>query len=123
MNSAESLDAQPAQQNAVALKLPIFWAVQLQVWFIHIEAQFELRNIVAVATRFFNVVVALSQETATRLLPNLQNPPAFGKYEGLSRRDHAARLLHMVGLGDRKPSALMSEILEFTTAFSMWQPS
>lgn len=54
------------------------------------------------------------------MLSYLQNPPALGKYEGLkalllrtfrlSRCDCTAHLLHMDGLGDRKPSALMSEM-------------
>lgn len=65
MNAAEILDAQPIQQNAVALKLPVFWAILPQVWFTHIEAQIELRKIVADATRYFYVVGAPSQETAT----------------------------------------------------------
>ena len=51
----------------------------------------------------------------------LSATPGEGSYEslkqrllrtyGLSRRDIASQLLHMPGLGDRKPSALMDNML------------
>lgn len=109
------------QQNAVALKLPTFWTSQPQVWFEQAEAQFHIRQITADDTRYYYVISALDQETAGRIIDYLRQPPAENKYEGiktllkdtfgLSRRDRAAKLLHMDGLGDRKPSTLMNEML------------
>lgn len=109
------------QQNAVALKLPTFWTTQPQVWFQQTEAQFHIRQITADVTKYYYVVSALDQETAGRIIDYLREPPATDKYEGikallnktygLSRRDRAAKLLHMDGLGDRKPSMLMNEML------------
>lgn len=62
----------------------------------------------------------MDQDTAGRLIDYLRQSPTDGKCEGLkmlllrtfglSRRDRAARLLHMDGLGDRKPSLLMNEM-------------
>ena len=57
-----------ANENAVALKLPPFWISQPGVWFQQAEAQFTLRNITADDTKYFYVVAALDQETASRLI-------------------------------------------------------
>ncbi len=109
------------QQNAVALKLPTFWTTQPQVWFEQAEAQFHIRQITVDDTKYYYVVSALDQEMAGRIIDYLRQPPAKDKYEGikkllnntfgLSRHDRAAKLLHMDGLGDRKPSILMNEML------------
>ena len=109
-------------ENAVALKLPTFWTSQPEVWFTQAEAQFHIRGITADTTKYYYVVAALDQPTAGRLLDALQSPPAENKYEhikeqllrtfGLTRRDRAAKLLDManLGLGDRKPSAILSDM-------------
>lgn len=109
------------QQNAVSLKLPIFWTSQPQVWFEQAEAQFHIRQITADTTKYYYVVSALDQDTAGHVIDFLRHPPSDDKYEGikqlligafgLSRRARAARLLRMDGLGDRKPSMLMNEML------------
>lgn len=109
------------QQNAVSLKLPTFWTTQPQVWFEQAEAQFHIRQITADDTRYYYVVSALDQDTAGRIIDYLREPPNKNKYEGiktllnttfgLTRRERAAKLLHMDGLGDRKPSELMNEML------------
>lgn len=107
--------------NAVAIKLPAFWTTQPNVWFTQAEAQFHIKNVTQDSTKYYYVVSALDQSTASRIIHVLSNPPADGKYEnlkkklletfGLTRRDRANKLLHMSGLGDRKPSELMDEML------------
>ena len=113
------MDQQEA--NAVALKLPVFWPEEPEVWFSQAEAQFELRNITQDATKYHYVVASLDQATAKRLLDLLQNPPATNKYDAIRLRllqtfclddsQRASRLLHMSGLGDDKPSVLMDNML------------
>ena len=110
-----------AQEHAVSLKLPTFWTSQPEVWFAQAEAQFNLRRITADDTRYFYVLAALDQQTATRLLDLISQPPADGKYQtlkdrlistfGLSKHERASRLLHFRPLGDAKPSTLMDEML------------
>ena len=107
--------------SAVAIKLPTFWTTQPGIWFTQAEAQFHLRNITEDTTKYYHVVAALDQATATRMLDVLSSPPAEKKYDnlkekllstyGLSRRDRACRLLHLQGLGDQKPSELMDYML------------
>lgn len=106
---------------AVSLKLPSFWSSQPAVWFAQAEAQFGLRKITDDSTRYYYVVSALDQDTAIRLTDLLERPPVTNKYEqlknrllsafSLSRRERAAKLLRLRGLGDRKPSELMDEML------------
>ncbi|XP_078487863.1 uncharacterized protein LOC144745813 [Ciona intestinalis] len=108
-------------ENTVAVKLPVFWANQPRVWFQQAEAQFALKNVTVDQTKYYHVVSALDPDTATRLLDLLENPPREQKYTAikerllqtfsLSRQQRARRLLDMPPLGDRKPSALMDEML------------
>ena len=112
-------------QNAVTQKLPPFWTSQPLVWFQQAEAQFVLRHVTADDTKYFYVVATLDQETAQRLLSLLEIPPANDKYQALKQRllatfdlsqqERAARLLNMPGLGDRKPSVLMDDMLAWET--------
>lgn len=110
-------------EHAVALKLPIFWTSQPEVWFVQTEAQFTLRGITVDETKYFHVVAALDQDTATRLIDFISRPPEENRYGalkarllstfGLDKRERATRLLHFRPLGDSKPSALMDEMLAF----------
>lgn len=107
-------------ENAVTLKLPNFWTSQPEVWFTQAEAQFHVRGITVDATKYYHVIASLDQDTAGRLLDVIRAPPDENKYGhlktqllrtfGLTRRDRAAKLLDMTGLGDRKPSQLLAEM-------------
>ena len=118
---AEQQQIVTGQQCAVSLKLPELWTASPAIWFQQAEAQFALRHVVADETKYYYVVAALNQSTAQRLVDFLSAPPAADKYTaikerlleifGLSECDRAARLLNMPPLGDRKPSALMDEML------------
>ncbi len=110
-----------ATEHAVSLKLPTFWLSQPEVWFAQTEAQFALRGDTADETKYFYVLTALDQDTATRLINLIGHPPTSDKYKtlkdrlistfGLAERERASRLLHFRPLGDSKPSALMDEML------------
>ena len=110
-----------ADSNAVALKLPVFWTQQPQVWFLQTEAQFSIRKISDDTTKFYYVVSSLDQATASRIVDFLSTPPSENKYAalkqrlletfGLSKRVRAHKLLHFQPLGDQKPSELMDEML------------
>ena len=118
---AQEEQAATGQQNAIAVKLPDFWTTNPEIWFHQAEAQFALRHVVSEETKYYYVLAALDQNTAQRLLDLLSNPPAANKYTAIKQRllstfalsetDRAAKLLNMPPLGDRKPSALMDEML------------
>ena len=48
-----------AQNNAVALKLPTFWAHQPGIWFAQAEAQFTLHAITVDSTKYSYLIAAL----------------------------------------------------------------
>jgi hypothetical protein len=108
-------------ESAVSLKLPTFWTSQPRAWFIQAEAQFNLRSISNDKTKYSYLVAALDQRTAERLIDILENAPEEDKYNGLkdrllntfalTRQQRASRLLSISGLGDRRPSELMDEML------------
>lgn len=108
-------------ESAVSLKLPAFWSSQPRAWFIQAEAQFALRNITEDKTKYSYLVAALDQRTAERLLDVLEHAPEKDKYNklkarllstfSLTKQQRASRLLNMAGLGDRRPSELMDEML------------
>ena len=115
------MESQPVSVTAVGLKLPPFWSMQPQTWFAQTEAQFELRAIKADETKYSYVVASLEQESARRITDLLENPPTTNRYKtikqrllstfGLSEQERATRLFNMPGLGDKKPSQLMDEML------------
>ena len=114
-----------SQENAVAIKLPT-WPTQPSVWFLQAEAQFVIRNITNDTTKYHYVVSALDQSSACRLVDLLSHPPETDLYNTLKTRltatftlgcrERAERLLHMRGLGDRKTSQLMDEMLALMVA-------
>ena len=110
-----------SQENAVSIKLPIFWSSEAHVQFSQAEAQFNVRGITADDTRYYYLLSALDQTTATLLLDLIQRPPTENKYTalkdhlldtfGLTERERASQLLRFRPLGDSKPSSLMDEML------------
>lgn len=108
--------------NAVTLKLPEFWETSASAWFAQTEAQFALREITADTTKYYYVVSALGNTTASRVVSLLTNPPATDKYIALkahllktfelSDTERANRLFSLQGLGDSKPSELMDRMLD-----------
>lgn len=120
-NDGQQVDAQqppmhgPAQEiAATSVKLPNFWMVCPQAWFISVESQFNTKNISIDTTKYEYVISALSQEAVIKVLDILQNPPATRKYETLkkalierysdSEESRLEQLLSTAELGDRKPS-------------------
>ena len=74
-----------AETNAVAIKLPTFWAQQPEVCFLQAEAQFHIRKITDDTTKYYHVVAALDQETSGRILSTLSSPPTDNKYMDLKQ--------------------------------------
>ncbi len=107
--------------NAVVLKLPQFWHNQPWVWFGQAEAQFQVCNITQDDTKYYYALAALDQDTATRVVDLIENPPANDRYNtlkdclittfALSKWERARALLDMPDLGDDKHSALMDKML------------
>ena len=108
--------------NAVTLKLPEFWESSASAWFAQTEVQFALQDITADTTKYYYVVSALGNSTASRVVSLLKNPLAREKYTALnahllkkfeiSDAERASRLFSLQGLSDSKPSELMDHMLD-----------
>ncbi|GFR93682.1 retrovirus-related Pol polyprotein [Elysia marginata] len=106
--------------NSVSIKLPEFWTTSPEVWFARVEAQFGTKNITQDQTRYDYVVSALDVKTAEEVQDVLVKPPNADKYDtikkalikafGKSQAQRDSKLLNLNGLGDRKPTALLSKI-------------
>ena len=121
---AKEGDTNPCFQpvESVAIKLPPFWTKNPDAWLAKVEAQFKLRNITVDDTKFNHVVAALEESVAERVLHIINLPDTqqdrykqlknelVRKY-GLSDEQRAHRILEMEGLGDRKPSELLYDML------------
>ena len=112
--------------HAVSLKMPDFWESSALAWFAQTEAQFALREITADATKYYYVVSALENSTATRVASFLTNPHEEEKYKTfkthllkafeLSDEERVSRLFSIQVLGDNKPSELMDRMLDLMGA-------
>ena len=105
------------------VKLPDFWPEAPGIWFARAELRFEVSGVMSERERFAHAVNALSQD-ATRLVTDLiTTPPADRPYSVLKERlmvahqlsavQKATKVLAMPPLGDRRPSQMLADLLEF----------
>ena len=108
----QGLRAETATVNAVAVKLPIFWSGNPEVWFTQVESCFATRKITVQKTQFDHVIQALDNSTADRVQAVILNPSetpydtlkaalidAFGKTQAQKDQE----ILNINGLGDKTP--------------------
>ncbi|XP_017878763.1 uncharacterized protein LOC108624165 [Ceratina calcarata] len=102
------------------LKLPDFWSDDPDLWFLHIETQFQNRNIHTDIAKYNAVVAALKPEYMKEVTDVIKALPAADKYsflktqlierftESVDRRLH--KLLTELELGNQKPSQLLKHM-------------
>jgi hypothetical protein len=64
----ESINDTQAETARVAVRLPPFWAEELDVWFAQAEAQFSLAGITTEGTKFHHVISQLDYRYAAEVL-------------------------------------------------------
>jgi hypothetical protein len=110
----------------VAFKLPDFWVKDPKMWFSQAEAQFRRARITAETTMYDYVLMKLPQDvvmsvrslvSAIKADPvkqeasyTLMKEALLGSY-GMTKWQMAYSLLDHPDLGDRRPSAMMAEML------------
>ena len=127
MEDDEQQPPQPAAVNSSqAVKLPSFWQEDPVSWFTLAEGQFTLRNVADPVARYFHVLAALSQDAVRLVRHVLHTETSAASYaalkaallasHSLSNYQKMERMMKLPPLGDRKPSVMLAEMLEFCTA-------
>lgn len=121
MMPAGDQELESAQRlNRVSIKFPPFWKSDPELWFMQIEAQFQIAKVTTDETKFFHVVGSVDSEVLTQVADLVKTPPPNDKYATLRKRlieqfgqsadEKLSRLLQGFELGDRKPSQLLREM-------------
>jgi hypothetical protein len=124
--AAQAAAAVPAQVAHVAVKLPEFWVKDPKMWFSQAEAQFRRARVTAETTMYDYVLMKLPQDvvmSVRALVSAIEADPVkqeqsytlmkealLGSY-GMTKWQMAYSLLDHPDLGDRRPSAMMAEML------------
>lgn len=118
-------NAQPNNNvNAVKIRVPPFWKNDPQLWFLQLEAQFALSNIVSDLTKFNTVVGNVEPSFLDPVKDIIRNPPANNRYETIKTRltkkfeesdnNKIKTLLNELTLGDLKPSELLHKMQDLS---------
>lgn len=132
MADQEQENQQPAGQQAAAahvgdVKLPSFWPARPVAWFHLVESRFRLRRIVDETVMFDHLLSALPEDIIASILDVLetvgeQEEPYTALKErllethSLSSFEKLEQLLKMPVMGGRKPSQLLTAMLEMCPA-------
>ncbi len=116
----------PAAGHQQQIKLPPFWPEGPVSWFRLAEGQFTLRNVADSITRYYHVLAALSADSVRlfrHVLHRETGPDSYDQLRtsllashSLSNYQKMESMMRLPPLGDRKPSVLLAEMLEFCPA-------
>jgi hypothetical protein len=108
--------------RAPKIDLSSFWDRNPVLWFAQAEGIFELQNETDSRRKFFHVLKALNQVILSQVADLVECVPVNSPYEILKARllsaskktdfQKAEMVMALPALGDRKPSALLAEMLE-----------
>ena len=103
--------------NTVTIKVPPFFKHAPETWFMHLEAQFDLKQLKTSSTKFYYCISALPSHVATQLTHMIQDP-GDDPYQEIKDRLihlHSLRnyqkfeaLINLPLTSDTTPSVLMS---------------
>ena len=110
--------------NALQLAVPPFGDLDVETWFAVLELEFINRNIIADESKFAQLVPRLTRDVITLvkdllLTPDLKERYATAKARIIEEQQPSAavtldKLLTKMELGDRKPSALLREMMDLS---------
>ena len=110
----------PYKVNTVAIKVPQFFKHAPETWFVHLEAQFDLKQLKTSSTKFYHCISALPSEVATQWTHMKRNPGEDHYPEikdrlihlySLSNYQKFKALINLPFTSDTTPSVLMSSML------------
>ncbi len=112
----------PSNHTGGQVRLPTFWAQAPAMWFAQAECLFQLQGVTCQVKKYCYVVTSLTHESMRRVSDLVEQRPDEDPYEVIKARllsalqltdyQRADKLFELPGLGARKPSELMSQMLE-----------
>ncbi len=116
----------PAPVTAISVKLPSFWIDNPRAWFIQADSQFAISNITVSTTKFYHILSSLPKEVIDTVVDIVEE---IGTYDDpyahlkdrlltgfkVTKWARMSQLIHHPGLGDLRPSQLMSKMLALLT--------
>lgn len=110
----------PPQVHRVSAKLPPFWKANPIVWFIQVEAQFEISGITQDSTKYNTIIANIDSSILHEIADLVIAPPEQNKYNAIKARllncfadseeKKLKTLLQDIELGDKKPTSLLKEM-------------
>lgn len=118
MEKEPEMKTTPAECAHVAVKLPLFWTAEPELWFFHVEAQFELARIKRDSTKLNYLLASIEPSSLKEIADILKNPNktydsvknGILKRFGESDETKLSKLLGPLELGDRTPSQFLREM-------------
>jgi hypothetical protein len=127
----EDVEQQPPQAAGACqasthqsfVKLPGVWTEDPVSWFRLAKEEFALRNITDPVAHYYHVLASLSQDTVRLVRKVLHEDTGPHSYDNLrtsflalhslSNYQKMEKMMRLPPLGDRKPSVMLAEMLEF----------
>ena len=113
----------PPPQQHPHLKIPAFWASNLEAWFAMVEGQFFLKGVTQDKMKFYHVLGSLPETAVLGLGDLMRGPPSEDTYIQLKARLLAAhtltefqrmeKLLDAQALSGQKPSDMLHDLVQF----------
>lgn len=95
INDAATCKLDPSTVSAVSVKLPDFYTMDPEAWFLHAEAQFGLRGVCSDDTQYWQAPASSDAETAVRATCAASPAAPGAKYTTLKKfLTKAFSLLH-----------------------------
>ena len=118
----EPTDPAAAVMAAVAVKLPSFWTDNPRAWFIHADSQFDISHVTVSRTKFSHILSSLPKEIIDSVVDIVEEIGTYDDPYGalkdrllsgfkVTRWARMSQLIHHPGLGDLRPSQLMTKML------------
>lgn len=113
-------DVQEEVHAARLIKLPPFWKANPSLWFVQVEAIFQLARVTGDDTKFRYVIISLDPEILPFVSDILEAPPGTGRYQAIKSRILSSfgetsetklrTLLRGNEMGEEKPSNFLQRL-------------
>lgn len=119
-NKKEEKKMNNAEVCRVSIKPPVFIKSDPELYFLQMEAQFQIANITLDTTKFNHVIASFEPQYLQSVSDIVRNPPIENKYQTIKQRliaEYTAsdqrklrQAIHEIELGDDKPSQLLKKL-------------